>query len=120
MNDFADLNDWFKYVDEAWVEVDYCAHPIRPWAVEERCWYCQDLATHKAEESDVYNTHPLTTYLCCVHFWGHCADAPKCARCGHRWPQHEQEIKWRDGEVLIECTAAMGMGDWCGCKEKRP
>lgn len=70
MNPWYD--DWQGWQAEAWVDVDYCAHPIRPWAVEERCWFCRDLATHKAEESDVYNTHPMTAYLCCTHFWGHC------------------------------------------------
>ena len=114
-------NDFEGWMNEAWVEVDYCAHPIRPWAIEERCWHCQDLATHKVEESDVYNTHPYTAYTCCEHFWGGCGPKPTCPKCRHPWPDHEKEIKIHpDKAPLIECYAAMGMGDWCGCEEKRP
>ena len=62
---------WSEWVNEAWITVDFCDHPVRPWTDGERCWYCKDLATHKIEESDVYEGHPMTAYVCCMHFFGH-------------------------------------------------
>ena len=61
------------------VQVDYCAHTIVPWAVEEMCQGCHQRATHKVEETSGPRTfHPLTAYLCCGCFSlvGDCANYP--------------------------------------------
>ena len=53
------------------VKVDYCAHTIPEWAVEEGCRTCHQKATHKIEETSGPDTfHPLTAYLCCGCFMG--------------------------------------------------
>jgi hypothetical protein len=44
-------------------------------------------------------------------------DVDRCPKCGHGWTRHEQPIRGMD---LVECDAYVGMGDWCGCEEKRP
>jgi hypothetical protein len=59
--------------DDQWIEADYASHPIRPWVVEEHCFYCGKQATHKIEETTgPVNFHPLTAYVCCEHFFGGC------------------------------------------------
>lgn len=63
--------------DDQWVEVDYANHAIRPWAVEEHCFYCGNHATHKIEETTgPRNFHPLTAYVCCEDFFGYCGNYP--------------------------------------------
>ena len=53
------------------VKVDYCAHTIPPWALEEGCRMCHQKATHKVEETSGPDTfHSLTAYLCCGCFMG--------------------------------------------------
>ena len=45
-----------------------------------------------------------------------------CPKCGHAWRSHER-TGWPTEEnphPRDECSSYMGMGDWCGCKEKRP
>lgn len=63
--------------DSEWVVVDYANHQIRPWAVEEHCFYCNGNATHKIEETTgSARFHPLTAYVCCEHFFGNCGLVP--------------------------------------------
>lgn len=63
--------------DNEWVEVEYAEHSIRPWAVEEHCFYCGGNATHKIEETTgPIHFHPLTAYVCCEHFFGACDKYP--------------------------------------------
>jgi len=107
-----------------YVKSEYHGHEIIVSAVEERCFFCRYPASHKVEE-DTSNyetlTHPPTAYVCCDHFWYSCRNdnAPKCSKCKHPWHTHEKEIKLAD-RTVIECDAYMGMGDWCGCEEKKP
>jgi hypothetical protein len=49
-----------------------------------------------------------------------------CPKCGHSWRNHDKEIKgvghvyvnFPEVDVVYECDAYMGMGDWCGCEER--
>lgn len=52
-----------------------------------------------------------------------------CPKCGHGWEKHDQLIKGAGKiakpeynpygyEDLYECSAYMGMGNWCGCEER--
>lgn len=108
------------------VDSEYHGHPIVPWAVEEKCYFCFYPASHKVTEDFVsgqlVQTHPYTAYVCCDHFWSTCSnkDAPACPKCKHPWFMHEREIKLSDITTLHECDAYAGMGDWCGCREKKP
>ena len=59
--------------DDAWVSDERTHHQIRPWCVEESCIYCGAGASHKIEETTgPVNIHPMTAYVCCEHFFGHC------------------------------------------------
>lgn len=70
------MNENWK-VDDQWIAVPYAGHNIRPWAVEEHCFYCGDHATHKIEETTgPIHFHPLTAYVCCEHFFGGCNSYP--------------------------------------------
>ena len=50
------------------------AHYVSLSCAEELCWICKLDATHKIEEVIQHDDferrgfHPLTNYLCCVHF----------------------------------------------------
>jgi hypothetical protein len=129
MND--DLgSDWFERFVRARtdysVDSEYHGHKIPAWAREEVCYFCRFPASHKVEEDHSYQafvTHPYTAYVCCDHFWGPCrlTDAPVCMKCGHYWYDHEQHVdKWFDGEPGEYCLVNMGMGDPCGCAERKP
>ena len=73
----AEYKDIFPDEDNQWVEVEYANHAIRPWAVEEVCFFCGGHATHKIEETTgPRNFHPLTAYVCCKHFFGGCEVYP--------------------------------------------
>jgi hypothetical protein len=64
------VDDYFTPLErrQDWVEVDYCAHPIRSSVVEEKCHVCAKPATHKiGEESGPVGFHNLTNWLCCDH-----------------------------------------------------
>ena len=46
-------------------------HMVKSWCGQERCHHegCREVATHKVDEvSGPEDVHPLTAYLCCVHF----------------------------------------------------
>lgn len=58
--------------DKDWITVDYAKHRIRPWCVEEVCFFCHQRATHKVREDSSGFGHPYTAYVCCGHFFGHC------------------------------------------------
>ena len=106
---------------------EYHGHPIVPWAVEQVCYFCQYPASQKVTEDYVppppqgFSGHPYTAYVCCNHFFGSCknGDAPRCRKCRHPWYEHEKEIKLTD-RTLYECLVHIGMGNWCGCKERKP
>lgn len=59
--------------DNDWVDVPWTTHPVRPWCQEEYCYFCPTPASHKIEETTGPRfTHPMTAYVCCEHFFGHC------------------------------------------------
>lgn len=109
------------------VNSEYHGHDIVPWAVEEKCCFCDYPASHKVEESIIdLNTHPLTAYVCCDHFWGNCSNrqAPSCPTCHHIWPDHNHPDPYYAQKGVADeypyvCVAYAGMGDWCGCEKKK-
>ena len=42
----------------------------------------------------------------------------RCSRCGHPRFNHEKTMEFEDF-TLVECSAHVGMGNWCGCPVKR-